>query len=138
MGKSYRDPPQSVGARATCANWEAPPYQDGGNPVAVPGLETGVTAISAGEAHTCALVQDQVICWGQNTYGQVGSGTKSATSGPVKVRGLPPGVQAIAAGSGHTCALVDGKPWCWGNIWYFLPTAPEGKDGLSPVEIPNF
>jgi alpha-tubulin suppressor-like RCC1 family protein len=36
---------------------------------------TGVSQISAGGSHTCAVLSDQTVsCWGDNAYGQLGSG----------------------------------------------------------------
>ena len=60
-------------------------------PVAVSGLSSGVTAISTGYYHACALLSTGAVkCWGQNTYGQLGdatSGTNRLT--PVSVSGIP-------------------------------------------------
>jgi hypothetical protein len=95
-------------------------------PVAVSQLPSGsgVLAVVAGEAHTCAIVRGGVECWGYNNAGQLGNSTmgdlgnhSSADSHvPVGVTGLPSGsgVQAIAAGRYHTCALLNGGVQCWG------------------------
>jgi len=88
-------------------------------PVIVPGL-TGVTAISAGSKHTCALLRGGTVqCWGDNSYGQMGNGTKTGWDSPLMaVTGLT-GVTAISAGGGHTCALLSGGAiQCWGNNYY--------------------
>ena len=56
-------------------------------PVDVSGLASGVTQITAGGSHSCALLDtDRVKCWGSNGSGQVGDGTNSGRFTPVDVR----------------------------------------------------
>ena len=88
-------------------------------PTAVIGLGGGVLAIAAGSSHTCALTADLgVMCWGDNTYGQLGDGTTTARLTPTAVSGLG-SVWAIAAGGYHTCALTTiGAMLCWGDNYY--------------------
>jgi alpha-tubulin suppressor-like RCC1 family protein len=85
-------------------------------PVAVSGLETGVTAIEAGSLHSCALTNaGEVRCWGGNASGQLGDGTHTARFTPVAASGLSD-VVALAAGALHSCALTGGGAGaCWGR-----------------------
>ncbi len=81
------------------------------------------TAITAGDAHTCALLDDGTVrCWGSGGNGQLGYGNTDTigdgetpdSAGPVKLGDGRTAV-AIAAGDLHTCALLDnGAVRCWG------------------------
>jgi len=61
-------------------------------PVNLSGLSSGVTAITTGSTHTCALLSTaKVKCWGSDSYGQLGLGTITRRTSPVDViASIPP------------------------------------------------
>ena len=105
-------------------------------PVPVTGLSSGVAAIAAGGAHTCALsTTGAVSCWGWNISGQIGDNSNTSRPTPVPVSGLA-GVTAIAAGFAHTCALASGgAASCWGNNYYGQVGDGSNTNALTPAAV---
>lgn len=106
------------------------------SPVPVSGLPGPTQTVSVGRYHTCALDTFSIVrCWGRNSHGQVGDGTRRDTSLPRVVEGLP-AARALAAGERHTCALLlTGTVSCWGdNSSGQLGTAAPGNR-LGPVRV---
>jgi alpha-tubulin suppressor-like RCC1 family protein len=102
------------------------------SPVAVTGLDSGVTAISAGWSFTCAVVNGAAKCWGVNFQSQLGNPVYLNSPVPVDVTGLGSGVTAIEAGGQHACALTTaGAVLCWGNG----PQLGDGVGKLSAVPV---
>lgn len=118
-------------------------------PVAVTGISTAI-ALSAGRSHTCALLApggvlslSSVVCWGDNSTGQLGDGGNGGFSNtPVTVANLGSAgntPDAIAAGAQHSCArLLDATVQCWGLALY--GAVGDGSDGsvtyrLSPSTV---
>ena len=96
---------------------------------ALPPVDLGpgrtATKISAGGAHTCAVLDDATVrCWGAGADGRLGLGdTSDRGDGPGELGAalpavlLGPGRTAtdVAAANAHTCALLDdGSVKCWG------------------------
>jgi alpha-tubulin suppressor-like RCC1 family protein len=83
---------------------------DRDRPEPVLGLR-GVTSLTAGAEHTCALVGTRVWCWGRGGDGRLmRAGDADAT------RPIDTGVDAlsVAAGSAHTCVRRATGVACWG------------------------
>jgi len=86
----------------------------------LPKVELGAKAValSAGDMHTCALLEDgNAKCWGNNNGGQLGMASSDNYFEP----GLPINAggakfKSISAGLRFTCAVFDnGSVKCWGD-----------------------
>ncbi len=105
-------------------------------PAGVSGLGAGAKAVAAGGLHTCAVTSaGSVLCWGDNSSGELGNGTTGASLVPVAVKGLSSGVSAVAVGFGHSCAIASGGALkCWGLNQY--GELGNGTTGEMPVKSP--
>jgi alpha-tubulin suppressor-like RCC1 family protein len=85
-------------------------------PTAVAGVN-GATMLALGARHGCALLpSQQVYCWGQNEFLQLGGGEQTPTAAFLIVPNLTDAV-AIEAGQTSTCALrSNGEVSCWGAL----------------------
>jgi len=90
-------------------------YDDSKYAVNVPGLTAA--AVVAGGGHTCAVKASQVLCWGYNFHGQLGSYAPSSAA-PVTVTAVT-GAFRVAAGTDFACAVakadIDRRLLCWGS-----------------------
>jgi len=85
------------------------------------GANRTAVAISAGNYHTCALLDNgSVSCWGYNSNGHLGNGGTANKNTPTLTSSFGANRTAIAISSGgsHTCAILDdGNVSCWGDNW---------------------
>ena len=96
---------------------------------------TGASAMVVNFSSSCAVKNGGVLCWGDNSVGQLGNNLAIFSSNvPVSVLSgdsLPPlgGVDAIATGNNHVCALTNvGGVKCWG----FNTSGQLGEGSNSP------
>ena len=98
-----------------------------------------VRQLSVGRAHVCAVTTGhKVVCWGDNSAGEVGVGLDGHAVGtslarPHVVGGLPP-IASVSAGDAHTCAVdLSGHVYCWGSAGGDL--VQTGGGAVGSVEL---
>ncbi len=122
----------SAGATAACARRASAPGQvscwgasdralggrrlpvDSAVPSKVPGIEDAVQ-IAVGGYHVCVLRRSgALLCFGDNSTGQLGHGGEGSSLDPVPVAEIQ-GVTSIAAGMSWSCARHEAGLSCWGD-----------------------
>lgn len=89
-------------------------------------LRIHTTAAGDGWPSTCGVTTTgEALCWGDNSFGQLGDGTTTPSSVPVPVAGdhlfADVAVHSMLSAnggirSGHTCGItLDGSAFCWGS-----------------------
>ena len=81
------------------------------------------TRTVSGTNRTCAILSNNVWCWGKNNMGQLGDGTTSDSNIPVKVRSIGDmkygKIIDIFTAQHHSCVLTqlgsNKKVYCWGS-----------------------
>lgn len=114
-------------------------------PTGVTGLSAGVDRVAAGRTFSCALMVDgEVLCWGHNNHGQLGTSTKetchdnatSCSTTPLEVAGLGGSVADLSLGDNHVCALLtSGAVECWGANTFGQLGNGTTVDSTTPVQV---
>ena len=75
----------------------------------------GLAELSSTRTHACGrTLDDRVLCWGRNVYGQLGDGTSISRDSAAPVLGLS-GASDLSIAEDFSCALTrDGRVACWG------------------------
>jgi alpha-tubulin suppressor-like RCC1 family protein len=97
--------------------WELSPYPSGtAYLVAAPIAGLVADEIGVGDGYACARTAGDVVCWGDDTVGQLGRGTYAIQVEPTDVAGIDDAVE-VFAGGGFTCARRrTGDMACWGAL----------------------
>ena len=114
--------------------WTSEPWS---SPITVT-LPITVSALSVGGQHGCVVgTQGDVYCWGNNEWGQLGTGEREFGDFPPQKVTLPTPARSVAAGLQHTCAsLSDGTVYCWGhNSFGQLGNGQTGEGSPSPTRV---
>ncbi|MFA9269915.1 MAG: hypothetical protein ACEQSX_04040 [Baekduiaceae bacterium] len=111
---------------------------DAPNPVPgrISGL-TGITSLSAGERHACAVADGGTWCWGEDAEGALGDGDPFTGQRPTPA--LVPSVTGatdVTAGGDHSCArTAAGDVWCWGrDVRGQLGDGTAGQERVPPTQ----
>lgn len=117
-------------------------------------LEDGELArrVVAGDSVGCALLQDGAVrCWGSNTWGTLGTGTRcnsgderacDGTTEPRPIRdvqGLGDAfISSLQLNQAHACALDNrGGLWCWGRNDQSRAGYPDARVGVTLRQTPG-
>jgi alpha-tubulin suppressor-like RCC1 family protein len=109
--------------------------ESGGGSVAVGtrAFEGEFSALDAGDAHTCAVLDRELFCWGDNATGALGVDSATSSERPVRVQ-ADREFSSVSAGASFTCARdVGGAVWCFGRG----TNGQIGNGQFSDVQVPT-
>ncbi|HAU28531.1 MAG TPA: hypothetical protein DCW68_00250 [Rhodospirillaceae bacterium] len=92
----------------------------------------GVSVLSIGYYHSCAIKSGALYCWGENSFGKLGDNSLINRSTPTPVVGMDSGVTAVMVGIQDTCAVRSGAAYCWGRGY----GGALGNGGTSDSHVP--
>jgi alpha-tubulin suppressor-like RCC1 family protein len=75
----------------------------------------GACTLAASQGAVASAVTGSVVATGQNTYGQLGNGTKTGSDVPTAVSGLSDIASLDGRERGAVALLGDGTPMAWGS-----------------------
>ena len=107
------------------------------SPVDVPDLANDIREIATSADHTCSIRANRdVVCWGANSFGQLGNGTVGPFGGTVEASPLGGDAKQVTTGINHSCALLtNGAVRCWGSNQYGQLGTGNTNNATRPVGV---
>jgi len=107
------------------------------------GRKASAISVSGGSSACALLDNGEVKCWGNNQYGQLGTGDKTdrgdehgEMGDALQAVSLGRKALGVSAGSDYTCAVLDdGNVKCWGSGWAGQLGGDSRNDALSPMQF---
>ncbi len=118
--------------------WGDPNSMSGGvSPFNLAGRSSGVTAVSLGRYHVCAVAAGgEVKCCGSNAFGELGTMSTIGSAVPLGVSDFLSGAIAAAAGFSASCAVTAaGGVKCWGSNLHGQLGNASTQDSLVPGDV---
>jgi alpha-tubulin suppressor-like RCC1 family protein len=120
--------------------------EDSKEPVQESTAATDWIRVTSGTLHTCGVKTDgRLFCWGDNQYGQLGTGSQVASKVPIQESTAAADWAKVSSGGFSTCAIKrDGRLFCWGNdenngppriFAASLDPIPENKSATDWAEV---
>jgi alpha-tubulin suppressor-like RCC1 family protein len=103
-------------------------------------LGTSVVGVSLSSYNTgCAwTAAGKAYCWGNNSQGQLGTGTTSSYESTPQPVMLIAQVAQMAQGDNHTCAVTSNGPlFCWGGNDSYQLGDGTNVSRAQPQQVPN-
>lgn len=114
--------------------WGAFRQAPGTPPASVPGAAS-FEMLAVGTGYACGLTAGEIRCWGNNSSGQLGNGTRTTSAEPVPVSGGPK-FGSVRAGQRHACAITTSQHMvCWGSNLDGQLGNGSTTDSPTPVDV---
>lgn len=100
------------------------------------GSASNWSSVVGGRNSSCAISSGDLYCWGVNTNGQLGNGTRLAVTSPMLVSGGKKWTR-VSLGFAHSCGISQGRMYCWGRDDFGqLGNGPASSaDVLQPEQV---
>jgi alpha-tubulin suppressor-like RCC1 family protein len=95
---------------------------------------TGVSMITTGTNHTCAIAAGSVWCWGDNEAGQCGT---PGGDRPAPRQTSLAGATWIDAAGATSCAVAGSEVYCWGHNDFGQVGDGSTEDRNRPKKVPG-
>ncbi len=100
-------------------------------PASALALNSAQEMVSPGVLHTLYVKNGELYAWGDNTFGELGDGTRITRLMPVKIPFDKDVISSVSAGLGFSLVLTtDGKLWSFG-----LTLSPDNLYQMTPVQV---